>query len=117
MSNGARVEFDHPSKMVSIVARKIISRNDLDSLSTFIGTPTTDTTCLKPGLFNSYGRISLYRDTAMIDRIQDIDFVLQNNCEGLYIKTDEGLQQFLITEVGKSTLLSLKHECSDFLDN
>jgi hypothetical protein len=117
MSNGARIEFDHPSKMVSIVARKIISRNHLDSLSTYIGTVITDTTCLIPGLFNSYGRISLYRDTAMIDRIQDIHFVLQNDCEGLYIKTSEGLQQFRITALGKSILLSLRHENSDFLNN
>lgn len=115
-SNGARIEFHHPSKKLSIVARQIISRNQLDSLSTYIGSRSYDTSCSMAGLYNSYGQISLYRDTAMIDRINDIHFVLQNNCEGLYILTDQGLMRFDLTSAGKSSLLSLQREKSHFLN-
>jgi hypothetical protein len=116
MSRGARIEFHHPTKKVSIVARKIVTRNQLDSLSTYIGSRSYDTSCFVAGVYNSYGQINLYRDTAMIDRVREIHFVLNGKCEGFYILTDGGLVRYNLTPEGERSLLSLKHKNANFLN-
>lgn len=114
LSNGARIKFHHPSNRVSIVARQIINRNQLDSLATYTGVRAYDTSCFEAGIYNSYGQITLYKDTAMIDKVKDLHFVLQNDCEGLYIKVGKELQRFNLSSIGKSTLLNLRNEHSNF---
>jgi hypothetical protein len=114
-SNGARIVFHHPTVKKSLVARQITSRSQLDSLSIYIGSRSYDTSCFTAGLYNRYGQISLYRDTAMIDKVMDIHFVL-GKCEGLYMLTNEGLMRFKLTSMGKSSLTNLQHKNSRFLN-
>jgi hypothetical protein len=103
----AYIVFHHQIQKMSLVAKQYHDRREIDSLFTYVGQLSNDTSCLKGGLFNYFGQINLCKDSSLSDPIAELHFVLEGNCEGIYLQTGNYLERYELTAPGKKFLLEL----------
>ena len=103
----AFVTFHHQVQKMSLVAKQYQNNTEIDSLFAYIGEVNNDTSCLKGGLFNYFGQITLCKDSSLANPIAELHFVLEGNCEGFYLQTKNYLRRYTLSGSGKEFLLRL----------
>lgn len=82
-----------------------MKKNEIDSLFSIIGTVNNDTACNDGGLFNHFGEIVLFNDPLLKKPIAELHFVINGNCEGVYLELNNKLKRYNITMSGKENIL------------
>jgi hypothetical protein len=103
----AYIVFHHQVQKKSFVAKQFQRRFEIDTLFTYFGAPSNDTSCLKGGLFNYFGQINLLKDSSISTPFAELHFVIEGNCEGFYLQTRNNLRRYGITTAGKEFLMQL----------
>jgi hypothetical protein len=106
-THNATILFHHQVEKKSIVEKLYQNKKEIDSLFSIIGTVNYDTTCLRGGLFNHFGEIVLFKDALLRKPIAELHFVINGNCEGIYLETDNNILRFNLTKSGKEFILKL----------
>jgi hypothetical protein len=104
-SKMAFILFHHQIQKTSVIAKQYQNRQEIDSIFAYIGEVSNDTSCLQGGLFNYFGQINLCKDSSISDPIAKLHFVIEENCEGFYLQTDNYLKRYALTVAGKKFLL------------
>ena len=100
-SKVAWVLFHHQVQKMSLVSKMIYTRQGIDSLFNYVGQLNVDTTCLSGGLYNYFGQIDLYKDSTRNKKVAEMHFVIEGNCTGFYLQTDNYLRCYHMTTPGK----------------
>ena len=106
-SKAAWILLHHQVQKKSLVSKMIYTRQGIDSLFKYVGRLNVDTNCLHGGLYNRFGEIDLYKDSLRNERVAEIHFVLEGNCAGFYLKTDNYLKRYDMTPQGKTFISGL----------
>ena len=106
-TRSAELLFHHQIQKISIVEKVYNEKNEIESLFSIIGTVNNDTTCDKGGLFNHFGEVVLFKDILLKKPIAELHFVINGNCEGVYLEMNNEIKKFNLTKRGKE--LILKH--------
>jgi len=107
ISKTARIEFHHPVKKASLIAKEIQTQEGIDSLFNFVGELSSDTTCINNMAYNHFGQIDFFTDSTHKHRVAKMHFVLEGNCVGLYLETDNSLARYNIKPQGNAFLTQL----------
>ena len=106
-TNHATILFHHQIQKKSIIENVYHEKNEIDSLFSILGAVNNDTTCNKGGLFNHFGEIELFKDILLKKPIAELHFVINGNCEGVYLEMNNEIKRFNFTKSGKE--LIMKH--------
>ena len=106
-SKSANILLHHGVQKKSLISKIIYTPQGIDSLFRFIGQVNNDTTCLHSGLYNYFGQINLYKDSARDESIAEIHFVIGGNCTGFYLQTKSYLRRYNMTAAGKTFISEL----------
>lgn len=105
--NAARILLHHPIQKKSLVCREVYTRQVIDSLFSYIEDFNPDTTCLTGGFYNYFGQINFYRDSLRKGKVAELYFVLEGNCAGFYLKTENYLRRYGIKKEGRAFISDL----------
>jgi hypothetical protein len=106
-SNVAYILLHHQVQKKSLVSKMVYTRKGIDSLLNYVEQVSTDTTCLQGGLFNYFGQIDLYTDSLRNEKVAEMHFVLEGNCAGFYLKTENYLKRYKMAPEGNAYLSKL----------
>ena len=114
-SKAAWILLHHQVQKVSMVVKMIYTRQGIDSLFKYIGQLNIDTNCLHGGLYNYFGEIDLYKDSLRNVKVAEIHFVLEGNCTGFYLRKENYLKRYYMTQQGKEFISKLYNAHKNWL--
>ena len=111
----AKILFHHQIQKISIIGKVYQDKKEIETLFSIIGPLNKDTSCNQGGFFNRFGEIILYKDTLHRKQIAELHFVINNECEGIYLDTGKEIRRYYLTKNGKELILEVYNQIKNKL--
>ena len=106
-SQNAIILFHFQTKKESLVEKVYQDKRLVDSLFLILGEFDPDTSCFNGGVFNRFGEIVFFKDPLLRKPIAELHFVINGNCEGVYLAAEKRLLKFKLTKEWKQFIMNL----------